>query len=284
MTNQKLLQRQPFAGKFAVITGGSKGMGKATAIEIAKLGGNVCIIARTPGPLEVAATEIKKARTKETQVVKTIAADTTDMTALKPLLDAVVQQHGVPDYLIQCVGYAYAQYVEKLTLDDFRRNMEVNYFGQVIPFLCLLPHFIAAKKGHIANIASEAAFVGIIGYATYTPTKFAVAGFTEALRHELKPQGLSFSILYPPDTNTPGFEVENQTKPPECAMLSERARLLQPEQVAETFTAGILKKKFYILPGSAKFGWRMTRFFPRLVHWVMDGDLEKARKKLGKTR
>ncbi len=283
MTNQKLLQQQPFAGKFAIITGGSKGMGKATALEIAKLGGNVCIIARTPGPLEEAASEIKTARAKETQVVETLAVDTTDMDKLKPLLDALIQKYGVPDYLIQCVGYAYPQYVEKLTLDDFRRNMEVNYFGQVIPFLCLLPHFLAAKKGHIANIASEGAFVGIIGYATYSPTKYAVAGFTEVLRNETKPHGLSFSVLYPPDVNTPGFAIENQTKPAECAIISEHSKLMQPEQVAEAFVAGILKKKFYIVPGAAKFAWRMARLFPRLVHWSTDGDLQKARKKLGKT-
>ncbi len=283
MTGQKLLQKQPFAGKFAVITGGSKGIGKSTAIEIAKLGGNVCIIARTRGPLEGAANEIKKARAKETQVVETIAVDTTEMDKLKPLLEDLVQRYGVPDYLIQCVGYAYPQYVEKISLADFRRQMDVNYFGQVVPFLCLLPHFLAAKKGHIANIASEGAFAGIIGYAAYTPTKYAVAGFTEVLRNELKPHGLSFSVLYPPDVNTPGFAIENQTKPAECTILSAHTKLLQPEQVAEVFIAGILKKKFYILPGKAKFAWRMTRFFPRLVQRVMDGDLEKARKQLGKT-
>ncbi len=282
MVNPKLLQKQPFAGKFVVITGGSKGIGKATAIEIAKLGGSVCIIARTPGPLGETASEIKKARARETQVVETIAADTTDITTLKPLLNSLVQQHGVPDYLIQCVGFAYPQYIEKLTIEDFRRNMDVNFFGQVVPILCLLPHFIAAKKGHIANVSSGMGFLGILGYATYAPTKYAVAGFTEVLRNELKPYGITFSVLYPPDTDTPGFAIENQTKPAECAVISEHGKLLQPEEVAEAFVTGILKKRFYILPGESKFLWRMVRLFPRLVHWVEDGDLKKARKKLGK--
>ncbi len=283
MTNPKLLQKQSFAGKFAVITGGSKGMGKATAIEIAKLGGNVCIIARTPGPLEEAASEIKKARAKETQVVETIAVDTTDMAKLKPLLDALVQRHGVPDYLLQCVGYAYPQYIEKLTLEDFRRQMEVNFFGQLVPFLCLLPHFLAAKKGHIANISSGFGFMSIMGYAAYAPTKFAIVGLMETLRHELKPHGMTFSVLYPPDTDTPGFAIENKSKPPETAIMSERGTVLQPAEVADKFIEGILKKRFTIVPGYSHFMWVMFRHFPKLVRWIIDGDLKKARKKLGKT-
>ncbi len=283
MANQKLLQKQPFAGKFAIITGGSKGIGKATAIEIAKLGGSMCIIARTAGPLEETAIEIKKARANETQVVETIAADTTDMAVLKPLLETLVQRHGVPDYLIQCVGYAYPQYVEKLTIDDFRQNMDVNFFGQVVPILCLLPQFIAAKKGHIANVSSGFGFMSIMGYAAYAPTKFAIVGLMETLRHELKPSGLTFSVLYPPDTDTPGFAIENKSKPPETAIMSERGTVLKPEEVAGKFVEGILKKRFTIVPGYSHFMWEMFRHFPKLVRWIIDGDLKKARKKLGKT-
>ncbi|HMF31840.1 MAG TPA: SDR family oxidoreductase [Candidatus Lokiarchaeia archaeon] len=283
MVNPKLIQQQPFSGKIIIITGGSKGIGRATAVEIAKLGGSVCVVARTPEPLAEAVEAVKTNFSQEGQFVESIAADTTNMALLQPLLETFVQEHGVPDYLIQCVGYAYPQYVEKLTLDDFRRNMEVNYFGQVVPILCLLPHFMAAKKGHIANVSSALGFMGLMGYATYVPSKFAIVGLTETLRHELKPYGLTFSILYPPDTDTPGFAIENQSKPPETAIVSKKGKLLQPEQVAEVFIAGILKKEFYILPGESKFIWKMFRHFPGLVHSVIDGDLKKARKQVGRT-
>ncbi|MFX6861571.1 SDR family NAD(P)-dependent oxidoreductase, partial [Acinetobacter baumannii] len=89
--------------------------------------------------------------------------------------------------------------------DDFRRNMDVNYYGQLVPLLILLPHFMAARKGHIANVSSMLGFMGMIGYATYAPTKFALVGLTDSLRNELKPHGITFSILYPPDTETEGF-------------------------------------------------------------------------------
>jgi 3-dehydrosphinganine reductase len=123
-----------------------------------------------------------------------------------------------------------------------------------------------------------------MGYAAYTPTKFAIVGLSEVLRNEYKADNISVSMVFPPDTDTPGLHEEAETRPEELNIISERAGLLQPEDVAETILKGVLKKKLYIFPGSAKFLWRMMRFFPKLVHWVTDGDLKKARKKLGKNK
>lgn len=123
-------------------------------------------------------------------------------------------------------------------------------------------------------------FMGLIGYGTYTPSKFALVGLAETLRHELKPENIEFSILFPPDTNTPGFEQENKTKPPETAMLSETAKLYQPDVVAKKYVDGILKNRFYIIFGSGKWIWLLFRLFPRLVHAIMDNDLCTARKKI----
>jgi 3-dehydrosphinganine reductase len=160
--------------------------------------------------------------------------------------------------------------------------MEVNYYGQLIPILILLPHFMAAQKGHIANVSSMMGYFGIIGYAAYAPTKFAIVGLTEALRHELKPYNISFSVLYPPDSDTPGFEVENQTKPKECALMSASVKLLSAQKVAEVFVDGIIKRKYAILPGGAGLVWRVYRYFPWLVRYITDSQYRKARRKLGK--
>ena len=98
--------------------------------------------------------------------------------------------------------------------------------GNWYQFSFLLPHFMAARKGHIVNVSSMMGYFGIMGYAAYAPTKFAIVGLTEALRHELKPYNIGMSVLYPPDTDTPGFEKENRTKPGECAMMSSKVKLL----------------------------------------------------------
>lgn len=278
-----MASNKTFVGKTAIICGGSKGIGKETAKEIARLGGDVCIVARNQDDLAVAAEEIKTVRKSKAQFVETIAADTTQPEQIQqPLLD-FVDHHGVPDYLINAVGYAYPDYLTNLTLADFERNMHVNYFGQLVPTRILLPFFIEARKGHISFVSSMLGYMGLVGYASYAPSKFALVGLAEVLRHELKPNGINISILYPPDTDTPGFEIENQTKPKETAMLSETAKLYSPEKVAEAYVKGLLKHQYHIMIGEGKWIWRAARLAPWLVHMVMDSDYRKARKKLGKT-
>jgi len=282
MAKQGQIRRQPLKNKTAVVCGGSKGIGKETAKEIVLLGGSVCVVARHMEPLEVAAREMQDLVREDSQFVEVIACDATDMERLEPPLTEFVDRHGVPDYLINVVGYAYPQYVQELTLEDYRKCMEVNYYGQLIPTLILLPYFMAARKGHIANVSSMMGYFGIMGYAAYAPTKFAIVGLTEALRHELKPYNISFSVLYPPDTDTPGFEVENRTKPRECALMSANVKLLSAQEVAEAFVEGIIKRRYAILPGEAGFVWRVNRHFPWLVRWITDSQYRQARRKLGK--
>jgi 3-dehydrosphinganine reductase len=282
MAKKGQINKQPLRNKIAVICGGSKGIGKATAKEIVRLGGSVCVIARHIEPLEVAASEMQDLAREDSQFVEVIACDATDMERLGPHLTDFVDRHGVPDYLVNVVGYAYPRYVQDLSLDDYRNAMDMNYYGQLVPTLLLLPHFISARKGYIANVSSALGFMGIMGYATYAPTKFAIVGLTEVLRNELKPYGIRLSILFPPDTDTPGFEIENRTKPEETALMSENAKLMTAEDVGEAFVEGLLKNRYLILPGETALIWRINRLFPWLVRWIIDRDYKQARDKLGK--
>ena len=276
------IRQQPFAGKSVLIPGGSQGIGLAAAEEVVQLGADVCIVAI--GALEEAKTEVELLRVDKSQSVETILCDATDMDKLKPLLDEYIERRGVPDYLFNFVGYAHAQYVEKLRLEDFTRNMNVNYYGQLVPTLIMLPYYMKGGRGGCITFTSSVlGYMGMVGYAAYSPTKHAIVGLAETLRHELKPFGIRVSILYPPDTNTPGFEKENETKPPECAMMSERGGLLEPAEVAAAFVEGVLRKKFEILPGKSRLYWRLFRHVPRLMRRLMDSQYEKARKRLGKS-
>jgi len=282
MAKKGQINKQPLRNKIAVICGGSKGIGKETAKEIVRLGGSVCVIARHTGPLEAAAREMQDLAREDSQFVEVITCDATDMERLGPQLTNFVDRHGVPDYLLNVVGYAYPRYVQDLSLDDYRNAMDVNYYGQLVPTLLLLPHFISARKGYIANVSSVLGFMGIMGYATYAPTKFAIVGLTEVLRNELKPYGIHLSILFPPDTDTPGFEIENRTKPKETALMSENAKLMTAEDVGKAFVEGLLKNRYLILPGETALIWRINRLFPRLIRWITDRDYKQARDKLGK--
>jgi short-subunit dehydrogenase len=198
------------------------------------------------------------------------------MDLLKPAFEDLIARYHAPDYLFNLVGYAYPQYIQNLTLSDFEKNMDVNYYGQLVPILILLPHLIALRRGHIANVASGAAFIGTMGYATYAPTKFAIAGLSQCLRNELKPYNIKVSVLCPPDTDTPGFENENKSKPEAVSLMSQRVGLMRPEDVAQAFIKGVLREDFYILPGDTRMLWLATRFFPGLANWVADRDYQRA--------
>ncbi len=277
------MKKRPFKGKSAIVCGGSKGIGKATAKLFVQLGGNVCIVARTLETLKIAAEEIKALKSEGSQFVETISCDTSNLEQIKQFFSEYIKKFEVPDYLFNYVGISYPQYTDKFEFKDLKFHMETNYYGQLVPIITLLPYFLEKKKGYIINMSSVAGYIGLMGYAAYTPTKFAVAGLSEVLRHEYKPYNIKVSVVYPPDTDTYGLHEEAKTRPEELNIISERAGLMQPEEVAEKILIDILKNKFYILPGSSKFLWRMMRLFPKIVHWVSDGDLRKARKRLGKT-
>ncbi len=282
MVKEKLIKNQPFKGKLAIIIGASTGMGKAIAKDFVLLGGSVFIIARRQNVLEEAAKEINNNISHESQFVEYISCDATNMENLKPILEDFVKNHGVPDYLFNLVGYAIPGYIEEYTLDDFKENMNENYYGQLIPSFIIIPFFMKEKKGHIIFFSSMLGYLGMMGYGAYVPTKFAIVGLAEALRNELKPRNIEISIVYPPDTNTPGLTTENEGKPPECAMMSESGGLLEPEEVSEYVIKKVLKKKLHISPGNAKLIRYINRIFPKLVRWFLDRDYKKARKKLGK--
>lgn len=275
-------ENQPFASKFAFIPGGSKGMGKAVAKKFVQLGGSVCLIARNMEFLKVAREECENVKTNSDQFIEILSCDTTDMIKLKPLIEEFIQKHGIPDYLFNFVGYAYVQYLEKLTLEDFKNNMDANYYGQLIPTLTILHHFMDAKNGYITFTSSVMGFYAIMGYATYVPSKYAIFGLAEILRHELLPYNIKVSILFPADTDTPGFAEENKLKPEECKIISETGTLMSAEEVAEEFIKGILEEHFEILPGEAAIQMKTMRDNPEDTRGVMDRLYKRARRKTGR--
>jgi len=282
MAKEKLIKKQPFKGKGAIFSGGSKGIGKATAKLFVQLGGNVCIVARNIDTLNSTAEELKSLKVTENQFVEVISCDLSSMEQVERLFNEYIKKFGVPDYLFNIVGVSLPDYTDKLTIENYKFHMDTNFFGQLNPILTVLPYYMERKEGHIINMSSVAGYIGVMGYAAYTSTKFAIVGLSEVLRHEYKPYNIKISIIFPPDTDTPGLHEEAETRPEELNIISEKAGLLQPDEVAKTIIKGVLKKKLYIFPGSAKMLWRLMRFFPKLVHWVVDGDLKKARKKMGK--
>ncbi|MCK4281589.1 MAG: SDR family NAD(P)-dependent oxidoreductase, partial [Candidatus Lokiarchaeota archaeon] len=124
MLKEKLIKKQPFDGKIVIVSGGSTGMGKATAKNIVQLGGSVCIIARNVENLKKAVKEIESLKTNDKQFVEMISCDTTKIEQLKPLLAEFIEKHRVPDYLFNFVGYALPDYIENYKLEDFQKQID----------------------------------------------------------------------------------------------------------------------------------------------------------------
>ncbi|MHA1369467.1 MAG: SDR family oxidoreductase [Promethearchaeota archaeon] len=268
--------------KIAIITGGSSGIGLGLAKGLVRVGTSVAILARDRDRLENARKEIEGFALNDSVFIDVLPADVTDDGHVSKTIEEFIKKRGVPYFLFNCAGAAYPKYIHEYTISDFESAIKLDYLGTVIPTMALLPFWMEKGAGHVINISSIAGFLGLIGYGTYTPAKFAIIGFSEVLRHEMKPRGIRVSVVCPPDVDTPGFKRENETKPEECKIISARGKLLQPDEVARKILKDVKKNKFYILPGEAGTIFKLKGIFPNLVLSIIDGDLKKALKKLGK--
>src|SRR5262249_2668104 len=120
-----------------------------------------------------------------------------------------------------------------------RDQMEVDYFGTLHAVRSVLPAMLERGRGHLVLVASTAALVGVFGYSAYAPAKYAVRGLAETLRAELVHDGIVVACADPPDTRTPGFERENELKPPETAAVSATIKPREPGRVARAIVRGI---------------------------------------------
>ena len=169
-------------------------------------------------------------------------------------------------------------YFEEISYEQFDETMKINFYGIWHTTKKLVP-LIKEKGGYIVNVSSIAGFIGVFGFTDYSASKFAVLGFSEVLRSELKPFGIMVSVLCPPDTNTPALEVENKTKPKETRAISKNAGLMQPEDVAKTLIKGMQKKQPVIIPGfEGKMTYFAKRLAPSIVERIMDRTIKRIQK------
>jgi short-subunit dehydrogenase len=267
-----------FEEKLAFIIGGSSGIGLATACRLAAQGADVAIFARRERQLETAAAEIAARRRRQGQRVVWRQLDVTDAEQIAAVLTAAVGELGAPDLLINCAGRALPNYFERISSAQLEETMRLNLYGCWSAVRVLLPH-MRGRGGAIVNVASLAGLIGVFGYTDYCASKFALVGFSEALRAELAPQGITVSVLCPPDVDTPGLAEENVNKPAETKAVSAGASLLSADAVATALLEGVARRRFLIIPGrEARFAHLAKRLAPRLVERIMARQIRAAAK------
>jgi 3-dehydrosphinganine reductase len=260
-----------FKGKHVLITGGSSGIGLAAGRQLVGAGAKVTLLARRADVLE-------KARAGLGERALAVPLDVADEAQVHERVGAHLAAHPA-DMLINNAGVVMPGRFLELEARQFREMMDVNYFGTVNMCRVVLPQIVARGGGHVLNVSSMAGVIGVYGYTAYAASKFAIIGFSEALRGEMWPHKVRVSVCCPPDTDTPQLHFENQYKPAETKAIAGNAGLMSADAVATSMLQGMAGGSFQIIPGFTSQAITVAyRYIPGIARWVMDQDQKKAAK------
>lgn len=209
-------------GKTAIVTGGTRGIGRAIAEALALAGVNVCITARKRSEIDVTIKELAAAGRGR---LMGIAGDVRDCSQMKAVFDRAISEFGGLDILVNNAGIGIFAKVEDMSPEDFRAVLETNLFG--VYYCCheAIPLMKHRGGGYIINISSLAGTNAHPQMAAYNASKFALNGFSEALMQEVRHEGIKVSYIMPGSVNTefggdsPSEEKSWQLKPADIAQV-----------------------------------------------------------------
>ena len=271
------MAQESYKDRVVLITGGSTGIGFSLAKLFVQEGARVWLVSRRKEVLAEAQKNLLAVSPNTS--VGIFSADVADVAQVQAAVDHVIREAGVPDLLINAAGESYSDYVQNIPIETYHKIMDINYFGTVHMTIALLPHMLKRGSGHIVNISSAAGFLAPFGYMDYVPTKYAVRGFSDALRLELKPLGLRVSVVFPPDTDTPGLTRENRTKPYET-LAAFSSKVISPDVVAKAMISGLRRGQYIILPNfETSLYYKLVLLMGNAIYPIMDFMLADARKK-----
>ena len=251
-----------FKNKVVLITGASSGIGKQTAIEFAKLGLSIILVARRKNKLEQVENELKQFN------VNTLvcACDVSKKDQVEELSKIVLQKFDSIDILVNNAGFAIYGSVSDLSIDEIESQMETNYFGMIYCVKNFLPLMLKKKSGHIVNVASVGASFSIPGVSSYCATKFAMLGFSEGLKHELYGTGVGLTVVSPIMVRTPLFEHPSFTN---FSKFSTGVSL-SSETVAKTIIKASNSSRLEIVvPSVARAAIWFKQTFPFLINPII---------------
>jgi short-subunit dehydrogenase len=246
-----------FLNQVAIVTGASSGIGRATALELARKGAHTALASRNTSALEEVANEVR-AFGREALVVTT---DVTRREEVECLVEKVASRWGSIDLVIANAGQYIRTPVTELTVETVERSLQINFYGALYFVLAALPHLLAQKSGHIVFVSTMDAKIAIPPDAPYIIAKFALSGFADVLRQELYGTGVSVSAIFPGRVDTP--MIEDLQVPFVSAKIS-------PEAVARAIVRAIDRRQAeVIIPPQATLLYYLKVFSPKLGDWII---------------
>ena len=215
---------QPLLGKVALITGASRGIGRATARLLAENGADLVITARTQEELQTLAAEVE-ALGREVTV---IPADVSEIQGVEHLQEAAEGAYGRVDILVNNVGVGKYGALDQITIEDYDWMMNSNMRSSFLCTKAFLPGMQERGQGWIVFVGSVAGLKGLPGEAVYNATKFAQYGFAQALDYETREQGVKVTYLAPGGVHTHFAFGTGRTKGDPAL-----EAMMEPETVAE---------------------------------------------------
>jgi short-subunit dehydrogenase len=259
----------PLRGGVAVITGAASGIGAALAANLAARGMHLALADRNPQGLAAAAAAARATGVTVTEHI----LDVRDAEALTALPDEVLAKHGRVTLLVNNAGVALIGDFEEVSLDDFAWLMDINFWAPVKLTKAFLYALRREDAAHIVNISSIFGIAAPPGNAAYCASKFAIRGFSEALRHELIGSSVSLTVVHPGGIKTAiatNARLSQSIDPAEArAKITEFNKLLRttPEEAADVIVNAILQRRGRALIGAdARMLDRIQRIFP-MTYW-----------------
>ena len=246
-------------GKVVVVTGGSSGIGKATAIKLASAGAHVILVARGEEKLVETKKEIESAGGK----CWMYTADVSDMASVDALVARVLKEHGTCHYLVNNAGRSIRRGVINSfdRFHDFERTMQLNYFGALRLIMGFLPKMVEQRQGHIINISSIGVLSNAPRFSAYVASKSALDSFAACAASEFLDKGVNFTTINMPLVRTPMIA---PTK------MYESVPTLSPEQAADLVVEAIVYKPVRIATRLGIFGAISHAAAPRLTQILLN--------------
>jgi NAD(P)-dependent dehydrogenase (short-subunit alcohol dehydrogenase family) len=264
-----------FAGKIIFITGGASGIGLETGRQLAQQGAHIVVL--DCNPTDAAHEALEAARRLPSQRVARYQMDIANRQEVLDVVAKAVAECGTPDLLINSAGTSLLREFLNTTHEGFDRVMQVNLYGTRHICEAIVPFMVERGQGRIVLVASMAGHVGIYGYTNYSTSKFAVRGFAEALRYELKPLGISVQCLCPGEVDTPMGVEEQKNMLPATWALKKTAGTVSVDVPVDDLLKGLRSNKQMIVTGGmARVAYWINRLTPQNLWYAICDRLVKG--------